>query len=61
MNFDTDDDRLEHEYGGKRKTIYQEAKELYKIANKKYDKSLKECYDRLVKLRGYDDHSWNGD
>ncbi len=56
--YDTENDRLEADYGGRRKTIYQEAKAMHPAALKRHGKTLRECYDALVKTRGEDDHSW---
>ena len=49
-----------NEYEGKSDTMYQMACKLYPIAKRKYNiKSLKECYDMIVKKFGRDDRSWH--
>ena len=58
-DFGSDEERLEKEHGGKSQTMYEMACELYPIAKRKYNiKSLKECYDFIVKKFGRDDKSW---
>jgi hypothetical protein len=58
-DFGCDEERLEKEMGGKSKTIYDMACELFPIAKKKYGiKTLRECYDFLVDKFERDDNSW---
>ena len=54
----SDEERIEKESGGDCTTIYEEAQFLYPAAKRKYGKTLRECYDAIVKLRGEDDYSW---
>ena len=57
-DFGSEEERLEKEVGGNPPTIYEEAKAIYPSAKKKYGKTLKECYDAIVKIKGKDDRSW---
>jgi hypothetical protein len=53
------EDYLDEQWKGLdgKKTIFQEAKEIFPAAKKK-GKTLREVYDRLVEIKGHDDDSW---